>query len=323
MRFRIYVLYTIAFWIGMLIGQLTVDQIFAAPASQPTTAPTLMQSLQSLLDANAGTMKLKAIQAIFVDGSTQTVTPIVATTPSTKPATVPTTAPATKPATPPIIVKTITQAKTAWAHVIGPGVTQPTTIANEHYTDGGGIQTTSTAPLYITNVSNDNPNHATGGHYALAMLWPSAKPDGTQQAVSKAVIDERGCTIYQGDAEAIFRAKCDDLIFTGGHLYAKLQPNGQQIKPMVELRHGKSMEFVGTIFDGGWPEVGEQMTAQPDGTSKLEASQQIGTAKFTGCYWTKWQNPASKSVVSRKPGVQHVVYTNCVGPDGKTFSRTE
>lgn len=314
MKHRIHIFHALAFWIGLFAGQIS-----AMPTSQPTTAPTLTQSLQSLLDANAGAMKLKAIQAIFVDGSTQTVTPIVLAPPSTKPATVPT----TKPTTPPIIVKAITQPKTAWAHVIGPGVTQPTTIANEHYTDGGGIQTTSTAPLYVTNVSNDNPNHAAGGHYALAMLWPAAKPDGTQQAVSKAVIDERGCTIYQGDAEAIFRAKCDDLLFTGGTLVAKLQPNGQQIKPIVEIRHGKNIEFVGTIFDGGWPEIGEQMTAQPDGTSKLEASQQIGTAKFTGCYWTKWQNPASKSVVSRKPGVGKVIYTNCVGPDGKTFSRTE
>lgn len=229
---------------------------------------------------------------------------------------------AVTPTPPKPVVRVITQTHSQWAADILDNCTAPTVIANEQITDGGFFRSVSTAPVSITNCSNQKGNTAGGGMYWL-MLWPSALPDGTQQAVSKCTVNATGCTIYQGTAEAAIRLKCDDFQMTGGTIVAHLQPNGQQIKPIVEIRHGKSFAFTGTTFQDGWPEIGEQSTAQADGASKLETSQHPDLVTFTNCKFTRWQNPASKSVVSRKPGVQHVVYANCVGPDGKTFSRTE
>lgn len=220
-----------------------------------------------------------------------------------------------------MIGKRIDQPKNKWAHNNPPGSKKPLVVADETWSEGGGVLVQTTAPLTITNVGNEKPNNASGGIYSLAMLWPSALKDGTQQAVSKAVIDLKGRTIYQGAAEAALRGKCDDCTVSNGTIVAHLQANGNQVKPIVEIRHGKKWTFNNFTFQDGWPEIGEQKTAQPGGGSKLETSQQVGTVTFNQCTFTRWENAKSKSVVSRKPGVQKIVFNACIGPDKKKFSK--
>ena len=214
-------------------------------------------------------------------------------------------------------IKTITQDKNAWAHNIPSSQASPIAIANEQITDGGFLQTVSTAPVSITNCSNQKGNSAGGGRY-FVIGWPGVV-NGVQQAVSKFTIDATNCIIYQSPNECAIRMKCDDFQMTGGTVVAFLQPNGQPWKQSVELRHGKSFVFTGVTFQDGWPDIGQQQVAGQG----YVTSQHIGTVTFINCKFTRWENQATGKVVSRQPGVTQIVYQNCVDPSGKTFTRTE
>lgn len=249
--------------------------------------------------------KIVSVTVLMDDGTTVVVPPI-----------------ATVPVPPPIIptptIHRIVQDHSAWAHATVAGSVTPLVVGNETISDGGFLICHSTARVHLANVGNEKGNAAGGGMYFM-LGWPDAI-NGIQQAVSQIVLDATGRTIYQGTAEAAIRLKCDDFQMTGGTVVAHLV-NGDQVKPIVEIRHGKSFQFTGVTFQDGYPEIGQQKIAQPDGSSKLDTSQHVGTVTFTNCIFTRWT--ASKDVYSRKTGVDHVVFVNCVNPDGKTFSRTD
>jgi hypothetical protein len=264
---------------------------------------TRQQWLQSIVDsADAKTQGIALINATFADKVSMAATP----TPI---------APPPPPPPPAPVIKRIMQSSGAWAHMILAGAVAATTIANEVISDGGFLQTTSPlAPIHLVNVCNEKGNQAPRGRYFL-MAWPAMASATVQAAVPQIILDNRQClgAIYQGIAEAAIRLKCDDFQMLGGHIIAHLQPaNGNQVKPIVEIRHGKSFIFDGTIFDGGWPEIGEQQTLQP-----------VGQVLFrNGCRFTRWENALTKSVISRKPGVDKIIFDQCIGPDGKIFSAT-
>lgn len=218
-------------------------------------------------------------------------------------------------------VKRIIQDKSKWAHEIR--TTVPTAIQNEVISDGGFCLIHSTAPVLLSNVCNEKGNNAPQGSYFL-LAWPDKDAHGNQQAVSKIVLDNSNCTgaIYQGAAEAAIRLKCDDFHMIGPcTIFAHLN-GGNQVKPVLEIRHGKNFLIEDVTFQDGYPEIGAQTTKQPDGSSKLDTSQHVGTVTFSRCKFTRWADQGAGTVVSKKKGCDKIVCVDCVGPDGKTFSRT-
>ncbi len=241
-------------------------------------------------------------------------------TPAPAPAPTPVPAPVVIPPNPvtptPVIVarKVVTQDKDTWAIQGALESTNPVIWQNEEITDGGGLLQRGTGPVTVTNCQNRIGNQASGGLYFI-MLWPESG-----KCVSKATIDLTGCTIYESPNETCIRAKCDDLTIIGGILIARMGADGNEVKPVMELRSGKAMLIKGVTFQDGWPEIGQQWIAQPDGSKKLDTTQHIGFAMLQDCKFTRWTDKASRSVVSRKPGVDKIVLVNCTMPDGSIFS---
>jgi hypothetical protein len=214
------------------------------------------------------------------------------------------------------------QAKDQWAVDISHG-SCACDIRNVGISNGGllHINTGEVAPsdlVTLTNVWNKQGSEKGGMYYV--MLWPPGD-DKHQIAVPKLVWNNTGTRekVHQGSAECAFRAKCDDLQVIGVHFVAFLQPNGHPWKQVIEMRHGKKMLFQNVTFEQGWPDLGQQQVANKG----YVASQQIGVVTFDQCTFTRWNDQKHKKVVSRQPGVGKVVYANCIGPDGKKFSRTE
>lgn len=223
------------------------------------------------------------------------------------------------PPKPPI--KVVTQVHNQWYQQGNPG---PTNIANLCITDGGLInlnaQVNASQIVTLTNVYNQKGPDIGGMYFAL--LWPPGDAN-TQQAIPKLVWDNTGCNgiVHQGQWETAFRAKCDDATVIGVVFQAFLDSNGNPVKQVVEIRHGKSWVFRKCTFKDGWADLGAQQVAMPDGSSQTVMSQKIGTVLFDQCTFTR-AAPGGK-VWHRAPNVGKIIATNCIGPDGKTFSLTE
>lgn len=155
-----------------------------------------------------------------------------------------------------------------------------------------------------------------GGMY-FVMLWPNAISDTKDRAIEKFTLDNSKCKgkIYQGSAEAALRGKCDDAKIIGATFVGFLK-NGVPYKQVVQVRHGKKWLFQKCVFENSWPSIGRQKTAGKG----WEMSQQVGTVIFDQCTFTKWT--PSKDLISRSKGVDQIIYTNCIDPSGKKFSKT-
>jgi hypothetical protein len=209
-------------------------------------------------------MDTKAIQSrlqtlIDTDPSLKGIASLSATLPGIVVVNVkPTPTPVVPPAAPPApVVKVITQDKSTVRHDIQPTDLTPYHFANEQVTDGGFVRSRSTAPITIDNCSNQKGNGGNGGIYFL-LLWADKAADGSQRACSKAVVNATGCTIYQSPNEAATRLKCDDFTQNGGTYKSHIKPDGTPVKPVVEVRHGKSIVFNDVDFGDGYMEVGQQ-----------------------------------------------------------------
>ena len=228
------------------------------------------------------------------------------------------------PPPPPAPLQVIPQDSKTWFSSVPQNdrtATRTYVVQNTVVNDGGILLAQGIGNYVLKNVGNvaGSPN---GGMYAV-MLWPNALADGTQQAVASLDWDNSEhpeLIVHQGKAEAAFRGKCDNCTVKNVHFMA--YPNGT--KPVIEIRHGKSWTFIDCIIDGGsYPEIGEQKTAQADGSVKLETSQQVGTVTFIRTKFTRWLGDApNRRVYDRKPGVQKIVFTDCIDPDGNKFSLT-
>lgn len=210
----------------------------------------------------------------------------------------------------------ITQGKNDWYK---DALNGKITVKNIGITDGGLVHVYGEPNkgdiITLKNVYNEK---STGKYFV--MCWPQ-NPDGSQVAFPKLIWenDPQIKEVKQGPNEAAFRGKIDDAFIAGVHFRAYLK-DGKPWKQIVQVRHGKKWVFQQCHFIDGWVDVGQQKTAQPDGSSKYETSQHVGSVTFDGCYFHKM--PGKNTYVSRQPGVEKIVFSNCFDPSGKKFSKT-
>lgn len=212
--------------------------------------------------------------------------------------------------------KKVTQKKDAWVVDAYNGQFE---IKKVSITDGGLLHINGAPQKTDSYLIENCYNEKSTGKY-FVMMWPG-RPDKKQCAVPKFIWDNSGIKnpVIQGPNEAAFRGKIDDALIIKVRFRAFINKDGRPNKQIVQVRHGKKWVFQQCEFIDGWCDVGQQKTKQPDGSSKYETEQRVGSVVFDRCIFRKM--PGAHSYVNREPGVGSIEYVNCIDPAGKKFSK--